>query len=140
MYFSEYCSVRRPARHIRRTYILWLGIRDWSGTTAIFEMIDRLLFVLMLIEILHTVRIFIRSHMLVVETFLIVGLIARIRRMLVLTLQAEGLTKNVRWIQGGKEVFEASMVELLVLALISSPWFSRSAQCARPDQRVRRRH
>ena len=119
---------------------MWLGIRDWSGTTAIFEMIDRLLFVLMLIEILHTVRIFIRSHMLVVETFLIVGLIARIRRMLVLTLQAEGLTKNVRWIQGGKEVFEASMVELLVLALISSPWFSRSAQCARPDQRVRRRH
>jgi hypothetical protein len=36
--------------------LLWEGMRDWSGTSAIFLIVDRLMFVLMLIEILHTVR------------------------------------------------------------------------------------
>lgn len=99
-------------------HILWLGIRDWSGTSAIFELIDRLLFVLMLVEILHTVRISIRSHMLVVEPFLIVGLIATIRRMLVLTLEAQGYTNSNKWMQGGEQLFQASMIELTVLAFI----------------------
>ena len=99
-------------------HILLIGIRDWSGTAAIFGLIDRLLFVLMLVEILHTVRISIRSHILVVEPFLIVGLIASIRRMLVLTLQAEGFTNSEKWSQGGKQLFQASMIELVVFALL----------------------
>ena len=46
------------------------------------------LFVLMLVEILHTVRVSIRSGNLNAEPFLIVGLIASIRRVLVITLQS----------------------------------------------------
>ncbi len=46
----------------------------------------------MLVEILHTVRISIRSHVLVTEPFLVVGLIASIRRILVITLEAATLT------------------------------------------------
>jgi len=97
-------------------HLLWTAIRDWTGTEAIFLLIDRVLFVLMLVEILHTVRISIRSHMLVVEPFLIVGLIASIRRMLVLTLQAEALTKGGSWAAYGRALFQASMIELGVLA------------------------
>jgi hypothetical protein len=41
----------------------------------------------MLVEILHTVRISIRSHILVTEPFLVIGLIASIRRILVITLK-----------------------------------------------------
>lgn len=63
-------------------------VRDLTGTAAIFVLIDRLLLVLMLVELLHTVRISIRSHSLFVEPFLVIGLIAIIRRTLVLTLQA----------------------------------------------------
>ena len=48
---------------------------------------NELLIVLMLVEILHTVRISIRSHVLVTEPFLVVGLIAAIRRILVITLE-----------------------------------------------------
>ncbi len=99
-------------------HLLCLGIKDWSGTSAIFQLIDRLLLVLMLIEILHTVRISIRSHMLVVEPFLVVGLIATIRRMLVLTLQAEDFTRAEKWMQGGKQLFQASMIELIVLSVM----------------------
>ncbi len=35
---------------------LWNGLGEWSSTETVFTVIDRLLFVLMLIEILHTVR------------------------------------------------------------------------------------
>src|SRR6201999_2793831 len=34
--------------------LLWEGLKDWAGNKAIFELIDRLLFVLMLVEILNT--------------------------------------------------------------------------------------
>src|SRR5258708_23630462 len=41
--------------------LLLEGIRDWSSTGPIFLIVDRLMFVLMLIEILHTVRGSVRS-------------------------------------------------------------------------------
>lgn len=53
--------------------LLWEGIRDWSGTRAIFLIVDRLMFVLMLVEILHTVRGSVRTGALTPEPFLIVG-------------------------------------------------------------------
>ena len=47
--------------------------------------IDRILLVFMVIEILHTVRVSFNEGALVCEPFLIVGLIASIRRVLVIT-------------------------------------------------------
>jgi hypothetical protein len=90
--------------------------KDWTHTTQVFELIDRLLFVLMMVEILHTVRISLRWHKLVVEPFLIVGLIAIIRRILVIAMQAEAITSN--WTEGGKMQFQAAMVELSVLSVV----------------------
>lgn len=87
------------------------GIRDFTGTSAIFLLIDRLLLVLLLVELLHTVRISIRSHVLVIEPFLIIGIIAIIRRILVLTLQAESFTQNMHWTDDIKQNFQASMIE-----------------------------
>jgi hypothetical protein len=74
--------------------LLWEAIRDWSGTRAIFLIVDRLMFVLMLIEILHTVRGSVRSGELTPEPFLIVGLIASIRNVLVITLKSSGVTSE----------------------------------------------
>jgi len=45
-------------------------------------------------QILHTVPISIRSQVLVTEPFLVVGLIASIRRILLITLEAATLTKE----------------------------------------------
>ena len=95
-------------------------IRDLSGTSAIFVLIDRLLLVLMLVELLHTVRISIRSHSLFVEPFLVIGLIAIIRRTLVLTLQAEDFTRNTAWTSDIESHFRASMIEAGILALLIS--------------------
>lgn len=99
-------------------YLLANGVRDFTGTAAIFLLIDRLLLVLMLVELLHTVRISIRSHALVVEPFLIIGLIAIIRRTLVLTLHAEGFTEDTHWTADVESHFRASMIEAGVLALL----------------------
>src|SRR3981189_485528 len=80
---------------------LWQGLSAEASTSTVVEVIDRLLVVFMLVEILHTVRISIRSHILVTEPFLIVGLIATIRRILVITLNAANLTNAANWSNDG---------------------------------------
>src|SRR2546427_4867308 len=51
------------------------------------DLLDRILLILMIIELLYTVQFSFREHALVPEPFLIVGLIAAIRRLLVLTAE-----------------------------------------------------
>ena len=105
--------------------ILWDGFAHWTIATQTLLVLDQLLVVLMLIEIMHTVRISIHSHVLVTEPFLIVGLIACIRRILVITLEAATLTKGGTWTPEGASIFRASMYELgllgfLILVLVIS--------------------
>ncbi|MFZ0481316.1 MAG: phosphate-starvation-inducible PsiE family protein [Terriglobales bacterium] len=98
--------------------MLWRGIRTWTISSQTLEVLDHLLIVLMLVEILHTVSISIRSHILVTEPFLVVGLIASIRRILVITLEASSLTKAGAWASGSESIFRASMLELGLLGLL----------------------
>jgi hypothetical protein len=98
--------------------LLWEGTRDWSGTSAIFLIVDKLMFVLMLIEILHTVRGSVRSGALTPEPFLIIGLIASIRNVLVITLKSSGVTSESLASIEGETLFRSSIVELGVLAAL----------------------
>jgi uncharacterized membrane protein (DUF373 family) len=97
---------------------LWHGLGEWSATETVFIVIDRLLFVLMLIEILHTVRVSVESGSLNCEPFLVVGLIASIRRILVITLQSSQMTETGNWTENSDHVFRSSMIELSVLAVL----------------------
>jgi hypothetical protein len=72
----------------------------------------------MLVEILHTVRISIRSQVLVTEPFLVVGLIASIRRILVISLEMATLGKELVWTSDSTQVFRSSMIELGLLGLL----------------------
>jgi phosphate starvation-inducible membrane PsiE len=75
----------------------------------IVELLDQILLVFMIVEILYTVQVSFREHVLVPEPFLIVGLIAAIRRVLVLTAEfGELLTR-------GGSVFQNAMLELALL-------------------------
>jgi uncharacterized membrane protein (DUF373 family) len=94
---------------------MWQGLSAQASASTVVEVIDRLLVVFMLVEILHTVRISIRSHILVTEPFLIVGLIATIRRILVITLNAANLTNAANWPNDGPAKLRASMIELALL-------------------------
>ena len=59
---------------------LWDAMIVLGGAKELLHVVDRLLFVLMIAEILHTVRVSLQSGTLTCEPFLIVGLIASIRR------------------------------------------------------------
>ena len=60
--------------------ILLRGIAGGTFAGYGLQVLDQLLIVLVLVEILHTVRISIRSKEIIIEPFLIVGLIASVRR------------------------------------------------------------
>jgi uncharacterized membrane protein (DUF373 family) len=83
-----------------------------SMPTGIVALLDRLLLVLMIIELLYTVQVSFREHTLVPEPFLIVGLVAATRRILVLTAAfagGEGLTEFT---------FRVTMTELAILTVM----------------------
>jgi hypothetical protein len=98
--------------------MLWEGLGHWTIAAQTLLVLDQLLVVLMLVEILHTVRISIHSHILVTEPFLIVGLIASIRRILVITLEGANLTQGGTWSTDNASRFRASMTELGLLGLL----------------------
>ena len=95
--------------------VLWHALGDWTGTGTVLSIIDRLLFVLLLIEILHTIRASIRTGGLTCEPFIIIGLIASIRRVLVITLQTSEATKAGDWTSTNQAMVHESMIELAVL-------------------------
>ena len=76
------------------------------------HVLDRLLLGLMILEILHTIRVSIKEHQLLCEPFLIVGLIASVRRILVLSVEAAYLSEMTQ------EVFHQAMVETGILSVL----------------------
>jgi uncharacterized membrane protein (DUF373 family) len=79
---------------------------------AVLQTLDSLLLVVMLVEILHTVGISIQGHTLVAEPFLVVGLIAAIRRILVVTAEQAEVTAE------RAEEFRMAMLELGILTVM----------------------
>lgn len=86
---------------------------------AVITLIEELLLVLLVVEILYTVQVSFREHTLAPEPFLLIGLIAGVRRVLVITAElAEPQNKT-------EETFRYLMIELgiltlLILALVAS--------------------
>ena len=78
----------------------------------IVPLLDRILLILLFVELLYTIQVSFREHTIVAEPFLLVGLIAGIRRVLVLTAEfAEIADKE-------EEVFRHFIVELGALTLL----------------------
>jgi uncharacterized membrane protein (DUF373 family) len=85
-------------------------VGDYGG--ALLQLLDRALLVLMLAEIIYTVRTIARRRRLEAEPFFIVAIIAAIRRILIITAES---TRNVNL---ADPHFQAVLVELGLLALI----------------------
>lgn len=82
------------------------AIRDLA-----IEILDNVLLVMITMEIVYTVTLSLESHTLTAEPFLIVGAIAAIRRVLVITAATPKLEAN-------PEVFRSTLMELGLLAAI----------------------
>ena len=111
-------------------------MEDGGAVDALIVAVDRLLFVLMIVEILHTVRVSFRSGILVCEPFLVVGLIASIRRVLVITLESSQAHKPGEWSSELQSQFTANMFELgvlggLILVMVTSIYLLRLSDSRR---------
>ena len=119
------------------------GVSLWGATLAhgdpeaIVETVDRLLFVLMVVEVMHTVRVSFRSGTLVCEPFLIVGLIASIRRVLVITLETSQAQQPGKWTADYQALLNSTMLELavlggLILVMVISIYMLRRSNRGQP--------
>ena len=97
--------------------LAWDAMTQWPHIRSLFVIVDRLLFVLMVIEILHTVRASIQTHQLSSEPFLIVGMIATIRRILVVTLETSDRPESQA--AAAAPIFEHAMIELGMLGMLT---------------------
>jgi len=89
-------------------------LRLGKGASLPIFLLDRVLLALMMAEILYTLIRFAREGQLQVEPFLVIGIIAGIRRILVIT--AEGLQKYPLSLD--HPGFQAVLAELVLLALM----------------------
>jgi uncharacterized membrane protein (DUF373 family) len=103
----------------------WAALGGGAPMQEVVNVLDRILLVLMIVELLYTVKVSFREHALVPEPFLIVGLIAATRRILIVTAQLAVLLE-----QPNDAVFRSAMLELgiltvMVVALVASLWMLR---------------
>jgi uncharacterized membrane protein (DUF373 family) len=87
-----------------------------DSLTVVLSLLDRGLILFMVVELLHTVRITLHGHELTAEPFLIVGLIAAIRRVLLLT--AESGTEFRLDRQGAELIILVSLILVMSVAIL----------------------
>ena len=97
----------------------WRTLVAGELPTHVIDLLDRILLILMIAEILYTVQVSLREHALIPEPFLVVALIAGIRRVLVLTAEFADLLEK------GEQAFANAMIELglltaMILVLVAS--------------------
>lgn len=86
---------------------------------AIVSLLDVILLALMVVELLYTVQVSFRSHALVAEPFLLVALIAAVRRILVITAEF-GAQARPTETQFRQVMWELGLLTALILALVVS--------------------
>jgi uncharacterized membrane protein (DUF373 family) len=91
-----------------------------SGTfsTRIIALLDRIMLILLVVELLYTVQVSFREHAIVPEPFLIIGLIAAIRRVLVLTAEFGEVRGNDSVLK--YFVIEIAALTVLILVLVGA--------------------
>ena len=88
-----------------------LHLRASPASTVMLEILDGLLLIFIFVELLYAVRACLRSHEIVAEPFLIVGILAGIKEIVVLSVEAAKLLEK------GPE-FARAIVEIGVLGAV----------------------
>ena len=87
-------------------------LSTWTLAENVVFLLDRILLIIIFVEVLYTVQVSFRQHILRPEPFLVVGLIAVTRRILVLTAEMSKLAKETQ------EGFYNAMIELGLLTIL----------------------
>lgn len=107
--------------------------RSFVPINVVLNVLGNGLLLFMVAELLHTVRITLREHGLAAEPFLIVGLIAGIRRVLVLTAQSES---GFNWNQEGIQL--VILIGLILVMAVAILVWRRSERLATAQDRAER--
>jgi uncharacterized membrane protein (DUF373 family) len=93
--------------------------REGMDVRAVVAVLDRILLALMVVELMYTVQVSFREHALVPEPFLLVALIAAVRRILVITAEfsaqagtSDEVFRHVMW--------ELGLLTVLIVVLVAS--------------------
>jgi uncharacterized membrane protein (DUF373 family) len=101
-------------------------LKKTSFDPAGINLLDRILLVLILVEIVHTVVLSLRAHHLVAQPFIIVGLVAVIRKILV-------DLSGTATIPTAQLALLLAMVFVFVVALLAVAWFDRRRRPGTPE-------
>ena len=101
-------------------YTFWQQLLAGSLSQNIIPLLDRLLLILLIVELMYTVQASFREHSLAPEPFLIVGLIAVVRRLLVLTAELPQLLDKADPAIFRQVSIELALLALMIVALVAS--------------------
>jgi uncharacterized membrane protein (DUF373 family) len=92
-----------------------LGLRHSPASTVMLELLDGLLLIFIFVELLYAVRTSLRSHEIVAEPFLIVGILACIKEIVVQSVDAAKLLHDGP--QFARAIVQTGVLGGLVLVL-----------------------
>jgi len=102
---------------------VWEGVNTVATLTGhgeIVQLLDHLLLILVFLELLHTILIFLRTHRFRHEPFLVVGIIAGIRRILVVTAAQPAVGNH----DERAYLLELGVITLMIVAMAFALWIS----------------
>ena len=105
-------------------------VQKQTVATAAIILLDRVLLVLILVEIVHTVVLSLRAHRLAAQPFIVVGLVAVIRRILF-------LLSNENAIRTAELALLIGMVVAFVAAYLAVSHFEKPEEGLTPDEPAR---
>ncbi|MDQ3784194.1 MAG: phosphate-starvation-inducible PsiE family protein [Actinomycetota bacterium] len=110
-------------------YSFFTSLGDSSFLTITLELLDGLLLVFITTELLHTVRAVIDESVLMTEPFLIVGIVAVIRRLILISAEAKELVGTPTF---GDLMLEMGILTGVVVALGLTIFMLRHTQRTEP--------
>ncbi|MFB1298271.1 phosphate-starvation-inducible PsiE family protein [Mycobacterium sp. pW049] len=108
-----------------------LRLRNTPANTIMLEILDGLLLIFIFVELLYAVRTSLRSHEIAVEPFLIVGMLAGIKEIVVLSVEAATLLDNGP--NFARAVVEIGVLGGVVLILAVAAFILRGRRSGRAD-------
>jgi hypothetical protein len=112
-------------------YALYVAVATGHVQNQAVQILDSVLLVMMTMEIVYTVALSIESHRLIAEPFLVVGAIAAIRRMLVITAQSAA-TEALNAQAINATLIELGLLAFTVLVIAVSIYILRRSQTYLP--------
>ncbi len=99
-----------------------LAVFEVGPLGTALTVLDRILLIFIFVELLNTIEVIVRENEIVAEPFLLIGLIAVVRRILLLTAEAEQTlgTEEFRNL-----VIELGVLTVLVISLATALYFTR---------------